>query len=339
MSLGVASIMSGNTTLRHICMLGSIPLAPRFTTTTKIKERLAAEGFEVSERTIQRDLSALSTILPLCSDEEKQGYHWYYIKSPDTVPAMSPSDALAFLMVERYLESMFPTSTLAQLETRFEKAKSVLTTGTNSLNSWKHKIRLLPSGLSFARAKGDPEIIDAVYAALLEEKQVEVSYLKRGAPTPQIKRLNPLALIVRNTMGYLIATEANTVQVKQYALHRIKHIEATEVEIESNAAFDLDRYVDSGSMGFIKNEEHTITLQAIFRGYAAQTVQETPFAEDQKTEEWGADEVIVRATVPNTFELESWLLSLGTCVEVLKPQSLRERLVQSATATLAQYQS
>jgi predicted DNA-binding transcriptional regulator YafY len=320
-------------------MLGSIPMSPRFTTTTIIKERLAAEGFDVSERTIQRDLSALSIILPLSCDEEKQGYRWYFIKAPDTVPAMSPSDALAFVMVERYLESMFPTSTLAQLETRFEKAKSVLNTGSNSLTHWKHKICLLPSGLSFDRAKADPEIIDVVYSALLEEKQVEVSYLKRGAQAPQIKRLNPLALIVRNTMGYLIATEANSEQVKQFALHRIQHIEATEIEIEPKADFDLDSYVASGSMGFIKNEEQTITLQAIFRGYAAQTVQETPFAEDQKTEEWGDSEVIVKATVNNTFELESWLLSLGPCVEVLKPQSLRERLIESARATLAQYQS
>ena len=55
----------GTPTLRQIAMLELIPRSPRKTYTKEIKNKLADRGFEIDERSIQRDLVALERTLPL----------------------------------------------------------------------------------------------------------------------------------------------------------------------------------------------------------------------------------------------------------------------------------
>jgi len=93
------------------------------------------------------------------------------------------------------------------------------------------------------------------------------------------------AVVVRNTIYYLIATEANSEQIKLFVFHRMLQVTLTDTPGTTPDAFDLDHYIASGYMGFIKAEDTTISLQAIFRGHAAQTIRETPLAADQKAEE------------------------------------------------------
>ena len=102
--------------------------------------------------------------------------------------------------------------------------------------------------------------------------------------------------------------------------------------------FDLDQYIAQGHMGYMSPCSESILLQAIFKGHAAQTIVETPLSEDQKAEPWGDDEVIVKATIIQTKELEAWLLGLGPCVEVLKPQALRDHIRDQIQQMMIRYE-
>ena len=54
-----------DTTLRKLKLLECIPRFPFKKTPQEIKKVLESEGFDISERSIQRDLVKLSSILPL----------------------------------------------------------------------------------------------------------------------------------------------------------------------------------------------------------------------------------------------------------------------------------
>ena len=61
-----------DTLLRSLQMLQLIPRSPRKIETTKIREFLKEYGFDVSVRTVQRDLIKMSSIFPLVSDERNK---------------------------------------------------------------------------------------------------------------------------------------------------------------------------------------------------------------------------------------------------------------------------
>ena len=62
--------------LRHWHLLRSVPRAPRKISSATLHEALAARGFSVNRRTVQRDLQTLSTYFPLVSDERHRPFGW-----------------------------------------------------------------------------------------------------------------------------------------------------------------------------------------------------------------------------------------------------------------------
>ena len=62
---------SHETALRLIETLRLVPRHPKVITTQELRDRLAARGFEVDIRTIQRNLNDLSRYFPICNDEKK----------------------------------------------------------------------------------------------------------------------------------------------------------------------------------------------------------------------------------------------------------------------------
>ena len=84
-----------DTTLRQLKLLELLPRQPFKKSPQILKDDLSQIGFEVSIRTIQRDLKVLSSILPLISDERDKPYGWSWHKNaPGLNPAMDPIEAL-----------------------------------------------------------------------------------------------------------------------------------------------------------------------------------------------------------------------------------------------------
>lgn len=69
-----------DTLLRLLTMLRHIPQHPQQITAKELTERLEADQFEVSKRTVERDLLSLSEIFSLISNERSRPYGWSWSK-------------------------------------------------------------------------------------------------------------------------------------------------------------------------------------------------------------------------------------------------------------------
>ena len=75
------------TLLRQWAMLRLIPRHPRRIDSGTLQSELQKLGYDMTLRTIQRDLNKLSAVLPLVSDQSKpQGWWW----EADAEPAGNP---------------------------------------------------------------------------------------------------------------------------------------------------------------------------------------------------------------------------------------------------------
>lgn len=87
--------------LRQVAMLQLLPIHPRWIGTTTLRERLAAQGFRTSARTLQRDLLALQTVFPLQFDPQTRPYAWRWSRDadPHPLPVAVASTAVRFVAV------------------------------------------------------------------------------------------------------------------------------------------------------------------------------------------------------------------------------------------------
>ena len=318
-----------DTLLRLLTMLRCIPQHPRQITARELNDRVEAEGFVVSKRTVERDLLSLSEIFPLLANERSRPYGWSWSKDAEAfaLPGMSPLQALTLELAHDHLATLLPASLLGTLAPYFKCAEGVLSSGdgVKKLASWRKKFAIVPPNQPLIPPNYPEEIIEAVHAALLSEQQLEISYESREQGETKTYPVHPLGLVQRGAVTYLVATLYDYTDIRLLAVHRIQSAQVLEQPAKIPKKFDLAKYISQGAFGFEESGE--IKLVVRFTTPAAEHLWETPLSLDQQIEPDQPGWVRVQATVPDTAQLRWWLLGFGDQVEVLEPTSLRGTFV------------
>mgnify|MGYP002663411098 CR=1 FL=1 len=90
----------------------------------ELTDWLTDEGFEVSKRTVERDLSALAVHFQLVYNDKSVPYGWRWMR--DAVagfPALTVADAMSLHLVEDLLAPLLPAALLDSLRPRFRQAR------------------------------------------------------------------------------------------------------------------------------------------------------------------------------------------------------------------------
>ncbi len=330
-----------DTFLRQWAMLRMIPRYPRKIDTRTLSIRLAEEGFSASMRTIQRDLKTLSTLFPLEEDDRNKPFGWSWAKNANVldIPGMEPPAALVFRVAEDFLAPQLPRATLDYLQPHFRRARQVLdATSTEGFRWWADKVRIVPRGLPLIPAEVDGRVQYAVYQALFEGRRLRVVYRPRDCDANVEYEVNPLGLVFRQGVVYLVATLWEYADVKQLALHRIQDAELMDKKAKVPPGFDLDNYIGRGEFEYPVSSK-PLRLRLLFDGDAAFHLQETPLAKDQVLKSLPDGRVEVRATVKDTLELRWWLQGFGEYVEILGPAALRKEFQVTARNLHRMYNS
>ena len=326
--------MSSNheTLHRQWQMLRLLPRYPLKVTAKQLCEKLHAESYEVTKRTIERDLMSLSESFPIIADERDKPYGWSWAKDGAIfdLPGISITEALTFNLVEQHLKSILPASTLAQLQPYFITASQKLGSMSQNtpVNSWLDKVRVIQPTISLLPPDIDSESQRVVSEGLLQDKQLKVRYQKLGEVKMEEYVVHPLGLVERGQIIYLVCTMFTYKDVRILSLHRIRSAEMLSEPSKRPARFSMDDYIASGAFGF--GGEETIRLKAIFKNPAGNHLYETPLSIDQVLLVQDDKHLHLSATVINTEQLRWWLLGFGESVEVLAPVKLRKSMTKSA---------
>lgn len=330
-----------DTLLRQWHMLRAIPRQPRKVAVSEIKDSLATDGFEVSARTIQRDLIELSEVFPLVSDERERPYGWSWQAQGAAfdLPNLSNQEALAFAMIEDYLRPLLPHALLSQLRPYFLTARKRLADATpkRGSTSWLGKVAVVQPTQPLIPPRIDSKVQEIVTDALLYDRRVSVNYRSKGERDVRGYILNPLGLVQRGPISYLLCMVENYDNVRTFAMHRIEHAMMLQDAAKRPKDFTLEDYLATGALHFGAGAR--MRLDAIFDASAAEHLQEAPLADDQKLAPVGEERVRLQATVTDTPQLRWWLLAFGDQVEVKAPSELRRALGGVAAAMAATYAS
>ena len=317
-----------DTLLRQWAMLGILPRQGPGLSSAEIRRQLDEAGYPVTKRTVERDLAMLAgnEFLALECDDSDQPYRWRWRRtSHPFFPAMSATEAVSLVLVEKLLRQALPQPVLRDLEPRFAAARQSLEKGHGGAYArWPERFAHVPAGLSQAPAAVDARILETVQRALLRDCKLVITYRSVTTGSTREVELDPGGLVENGGTAYLVAFTRKHRTPALYALHRIETARILKGEAASvPPEFSLQRYLESGAMNFGVGK--SIRLRARVSPDLATHIAERPLGPDQILRSRGKHHTL-EVTVGDSWNLQFWLLSQGPSITVTAPKELRQRI-------------
>ncbi|BBM65196.1 hypothetical protein VA249_18420 [Vibrio alfacsensis] len=331
--------MSGTRTLRHMAILRYIPQEPQYTTTRELSDKLSNDGFDINMRMLQRDIEILCCQHPLSCDDTVRPHRWFRIQGVSDVSLeMTPSTALAINMLSEQSHYLLPRQVHDNLKGFFLQATQKFAVAPeNPLYHWPSRIANLSPGFQLCKPLIDDKVLQVVERALIQQTPLEIDYRPRPPRYSKKYQINPLGLVTRGPVHYLIATLRESGDYRHFVLHRIQDVELMTAAQHEVQDFNLSTYIKNGNLSFPKDNEITLELKVSYlEGYH---LLETPIHPEQEINYPDPHHFVVKAKVNHTEELKWWLMSLSDISEVIGPDFLRRELTESLEKAVRQYQS
>lgn len=307
-------------------------------TAADVAAALSMRGYEVTRRTVERDLESLLECMPLEINQAERPQRWRWQKTRGLdVPGMEAAEAMALYMMRDAMSAHLPSCFIEALQSRFVQANKTLAALARSgaKARWSDRVRVVPSNLVLKSPRIMPKILHALETALLNDIVIEVGYqsLKGAVPTRRI--LYPRGLLLRGSSLYLIAHQKDAGETAlHFAVQRFSTVRLRELEPWPAAAFSLDDFLADGKGQF--GEGTLIALEATISPALGKTLRDSPLSDDmQIVDRRGV--LTLRATVRDTWALRTWILGHAENLAVLKPAGLKQNLALRTSAAAAQY--
>lgn len=325
--------------LRNLILLRMIPRHPGSISTIELRDALEREGFQISLRSLQRDLDGkLSQRFDLlCSKDDpdpaiarQRPFRWSY--QPHVrpgLPAMTAAEAMAMQLCEGHLRHLLPPGVLSQLEPHFAEARQTLGKREGSRHAhWLDRVRSLPNGKALLPAVVAPDIWEKVATAVLEQRQLQVDYFSRAKGEVKQMLLHPKGLVSRGPATYLIASVGDYTDIRHFALHRIQRAEVLAAASRDDD-FVMDDYLPIAAFT-PRQGSGMVELVADVHPDIAGILRETPLGEDQTLGPLpGTVWLRLTACLPDDQETYWWVMALGAGILVHEPSSLRKSIIKN----------
>lgn len=301
----------------------------------QLSSRVLAERLEVSERTIHRDMDALSVSgIPVVAERGSNG-GWSLLGEYRTnltglneaeiqsLFVSQPPKLLADLRLQKASEGAL-LKLLAALPAMYrqgaEQARRRIHVDTGGWSKHEEAVPLLP----------------ILQEAIWSERKLRFSY-QRGPGCDSFDReVDPLGLVAKGSAWYLVAGVSG--DVRSYRISRISHAEVLDQVCAVPPGFDLAAFWQQSTTAF---KTALPNYMATFR-VAPDVFMRLRFAgRFARVNEPDATDADGWLRVSVGFDVEEmaceYALSFGAKLEVLEPRSLREKVIAAAQQVLHFY--
>ena len=277
-----------------------------------------SEDFDVSERTIRRDIDVLEEAgFPV------QYYNGLRFMSDVELPRVefSPDEVIFLLLMidfmARYeIESEVPHNLFDKLKDYLpEKMMNKYQKIQKSILIHPHKNR-----------KDGREAVKRLKEIIQSQNRIEIYYHSHSSKETTWRKVDPYGVFFKNRSWYMIAYCHNHHEIRIFRCNRIKEIKSLPEKYKIPRGFDQEEFL-SGSFDIMKGEPTIVKIR--FDEEVAPFIEEATFSYyEKKTRVKDKKGLIYEVKVDNWREVFSWVLSFGSMAEVIEPYWMREKIVE-----------
>jgi len=261
-----------------------------------------AEEFNVSVRTIQRDLSERLAMFPLYKDKGK----WYFIEGYNLEKNLNAEDSLILKIMDKFAESVG--------DSFYGRAKKLLAKITHEQNSPIYaKLSIEDVSTNLAEFK---QLEGAISHKLWTDFEYE------SATATYMVKARPLKIINYDGFWYLLAVNKDI--VKKYYLKGISKIDISDEKFEITR--DIDKLLKDSTNVWFEGDAKAFEVRLEVANSVAKYLIRKPCSPTQKVLSENATHTELSVFVSHDMEIlpivKRWLPD----VKILEPQSLNAKL-------------
>jgi len=281
-----------------------------------VKAKEIAERFDISLRTVYRDIRSLESAgIPIGSEA---GVGYYLVSGYSLPPVMfTDEEANALLLGGKLIERMSDKSISNEFDSALYKIKSVLNTSS------KDNLDILDSSIKVSDvfAKSHNTYILDIQKAISQQKKITLDYYSFYNEEYSTRIVDPIGLYYYSNAWHLIAFCNLRKDYRDFKVDRISKILVTEKTFSISNHSSLDDYIK-----MIRTKFELILVKVKFRTSIAKLINE------QKHYYGFVEEVVNKKETEMIFMISSldlmarWLIMFGKDVVVVSPQKLETNI-------------
>lgn len=299
----------------------------------RMTARELAKRLEVCERTIYRDMEALSAAgIPVFA-ERGTGGGWILQEAYRTnLTGLNEAEIQALFLTR-------PARLLADLglHQASEAALIKLLAALPAMHRREAEYagqRIYIDAAGWHHTEEDVSLLPALQEAIWRERKVQLTY-RRGDTTVE-RVVDPLGLVAKGSIWYLVAAVEGEVRV--YRVSRVGAAQVLDEPCVRPPDFDLAAYWKQSSSDFMANlPRYAVTVRVAQSAFP----RLQPVGRFIQVEQAGQPDDSGWITAHLLFDIKEeacgYLLSFGPQVEVREPEELREQIIQIAESVVAFY--
>lgn len=326
---------------RIYTILNLLEGTPQGLSAKEIRARAIERGHEASQRTIYRDLEALSASgFPLFPQGEgstdSPATRWVLEKTAriDRYLVLTPRELVGLYLSRSVLAPLRDTPFYEDLERMFGKIEEKLGTRANEhLRDLSNEIRFEPGprwGLGV-----NPDLLDTVRAACTEGQLMACTYASVSSDGPTPRTLGPHYLYFSKGALYLVAEDLGDGKIKTFALPRMSDARMLDDAYQGSKSDPAELFRNSFGIYRDGGAPEDVTIH--FSRTIAPFVRERSWHHSQRTVAKSGGDIELKLHVTITPELVSWILGFGPEATVLEPRHLQSRLAEAAERIIGKY--
>lgn len=300
----------------------------------KMTTKALANELEVTERTIHRDMEALSAAgIPVLAERGKHG-GWRLVDEYRTRLTGLKDNELKTLFLSPSFQLL---SDLGYTKDWKEARQKLLAALPNTVQSQADNLwnRIHIDIDSWKQSSQETTALGLLQQAIWEERKIRIAYEKANKET-SVRIIEPLGLVAKGRTWYLIAV-SNT-DLKNFRVSRIKSVELTHESFVRPTNFELANYWNKSKQNFVQSlpvfeveleASPAISQRLSFSGRFAQVVSTSTPSKNG----W----IPVKMSFDTKQEAASYIVGFGDQLKIINPSSLIESVREIAESAISLY--
>lgn len=295
-----------------------------------VKAEEIAERFEMSLRTVYRDVKALMEAGVPIGSEAGKGY--FIVDGYHLPPVMFTQDeANSMLLAGKLVEKMTDKSIRQAFGSALHKIKAVLTEdGKDNLEDLHAHIEVRP----MVQEEEDPSnsYLTDIQRAVINKVVVRLDYVSISEES-STREVEPIGLFYYGAAWHLIAWCRLRNGYRDFRTDRIREFKFTTIKFDSRNLLSLQEYLSTVVLG--NREVHKVSI--LIDPAIARYFKQSKYLHGYVSEEPADERIRMHFLVGCFHSFARWVLTMGNRVEIESPEEARDVLVNLVEQLSAHY--
>ena len=295
-----------------------------------------AEYFEVSTKSIQRDVDYMRDLLhaPIEYDQKKRGY--YYEKPGwDFLPStlLERGEAAALIATKKVLAQCEGSPLYDEISRALDKMRQYLPESSASnefLNIYSFEKASPPAF--------DPRFFATIEDAIRSRFKITITYRAAWNQEVTERTMHPYMFHYsqQSDTWYIIGYCELRGDFRTFAINRIRTVTLSKKHFTVQKAFSFDTYIAQAFDQIHDNQTSTVAIR--FSPFQSQWIREHQWHPSQEIDELKDGSLLLKMQVGALDAVKRWVMRYGSEAEALEPQELREMIKYELLATAKMYE-